>query len=92
MSSYEWTRSFKAIYGRALDEYSRGNRNAGTYFKREEAAFLASIGCTAGEVYDFAEDHPAIELETALLITDVRRSYFLLGGGRGQRGLPGASG
>ena len=49
-------------------------------FNASEAKFLHEIGCTAQELYDFAEDwcgggEP--NFETALLITAARRDYFL---------------
>jgi hypothetical protein len=77
MSDFTWHHSFKQIYDKALAQYKRRNRNADTFFTPEETSFLASIGCTPIEVYDFAEDHSAIDWETALLITSIRRSYFL---------------
>ena len=75
MNSYSWTQSFKAVYDKALAQYGRGNRNAGTYFDVAELEYLESIGCKAIEVYDLVEDCPDIDWETALLITSVRRAF-----------------
>lgn len=72
-----WTQSFRAIYEKALESYQQGNRNLSTYFTADEIEFLRSIGCKPMEVYDFVEDYPAIEWDTVLLITAVRRTYYL---------------
>ena len=77
MNSYNWPHFFRAIYDKALKQYQQGNRKPESYFTDEETAGLASMGCRPVEVYDFAEDYPEIEWETALLITSVRRSHFL---------------
>jgi hypothetical protein len=49
-------------------------------FGKSEREFLASIGATTQEIFDFVEDtflggEPGVE--TALLVTAVRRDYFL---------------
>ena len=75
--NYDWHHSFKQIYDKALAQYQKGNRNLESYFTDEEVKFLRSMGCKPIEVYDFAEDFPAIDWETALLITATRRAHFL---------------
>jgi hypothetical protein len=77
MISYTWTQSFKSIYDKAFKLYQQGNRELATYFTDDEIAFLASIGARPMEVYDFVEDYPEIDWETALLITAARRAHFL---------------
>jgi len=77
MSNYNWTHSFRTIYDEALNQYQKGNREPETYCTDDEVAYLAAMGCKPNEVYDFVEDYPDIEWETALLITSVRRSHFL---------------
>jgi hypothetical protein len=77
MKSYGWVPAFRILYDKALQQYRHGNRNAGNYFTPTEHAELASIGCRASELYDFAEDDPDLDWETALLITAARRDYFL---------------
>jgi len=81
MSNYSWHHGFKALYDKALKQYQNGNHELETYFTADEVAFLASMGCKPIEVYDFAEDYPGIDWETALLITAVRRSHFLFADG-----------
>ncbi len=80
MSNYDWADSFRQCYEKAVGMYRLGNRQASTYFNAEEAEFLASIGHTAQEVYDFAEDWcggEAPSFATALLIAAARRDFFL---------------
>ena len=78
-TNYDWTEKFRQCYDKAVAEYGKGNRQLTTYFNAEESAFLASIGCSAQEVYDFAEDwctgqEPSFA--TVVLITSVRRDFF----------------
>lgn len=77
MKSYDWVHSFRRLYDKALPLYRSGNRDANRYFTENECRQLASLGCSAAELYDFAEDHPDLDWETALLITAARRDYFL---------------
>jgi hypothetical protein len=80
MSNYDWTKQFKALYDKAFALYQKGQRGSETYFDPVESAFLDSIGTTAQEIYDFAEDasnYSDPDYSTALLITAARRDYFL---------------
>ncbi len=80
MSHYDWTKQFKTLYDKALELYQKEQRGSGTYFDGSETAFLDSIGATAQEIYDFAEDacnHGDPDFSTALLVTAARRDYFL---------------
>jgi hypothetical protein len=72
-----WQNSFKATYDKALALFRKGNRRPESYFTDAEVAWLASIGCKPGELYDIVEDYRGIDWETALLITSVRRDYYL---------------
>ena len=79
MNHYPWADLFRQCYDKAVAAYQAGNRQPATYFNPGETAFLAGIGCTPQEVYDFAEDwcsakEPAFP--TVLLITAARRDYF----------------
>jgi hypothetical protein len=67
------------LWRRAVIEYEQGNRDAGTYFNRDELDFLASLGMNAREVYDFAEDRVAYgepDFATFASIHELRQSYF----------------
>jgi hypothetical protein len=80
MTNYDWTQHFKSLYDKALRLYQKGTRGSETYFDRAELTFLDSIGATAQELYDLAEDaatHGEPDYSTALLITAARRDYFL---------------
>ena len=81
MHDYDWTERFRQSYNKAVDAYRAGGRDAGKMFQSAELAFLANIGCSAQEAYDFAEDwcvdgEPSFG--TALLITAARRDYFIV--------------
>lgn len=80
--NYGWTQSFKAIYDRATVAYHQGIRGAEALFPAADRDFLASIGCTPVELYDFVDDAIRYggdpDYETCLLVTAVRRDYFLV--------------
>lgn len=81
MKNYAWTESFRQLYDKAVAQYRAGNRRSDTYFTADELAFLAGMGHTAQELYDFAEDavksnEPSFA--DAVLIAAVRRDYFLV--------------
>lgn len=49
-------------------------------FEKGDVAFLASIGCTAQELFDFVDDgqrYDDLDFETTLAVTAVRRDYFI---------------
>ncbi len=76
-----WTTAFRDIYQKAVSLYEQGQRGSDTYFNEAETKFLASIGHSAQEIYDFAEDFVGRgepDYETALLVAAVRRDYFLV--------------
>jgi hypothetical protein len=80
MNEYDWVAQFQLCYDKAVGQYRQGNRQPATYFNADDSAFLASIGHTAQELYDFAEDgcngsEPSFG--TALLIASARRDFFL---------------
>src|SRR5687768_4780229 len=81
MQNYEWPMEFRRVFDRGVESYRAGNHKAATLFNDNDKAFLASIGCTSQELFDFVEDlvrggEPAFE--TTLLITAARRDYFLV--------------
>ena len=80
MSHYTFQIPLKKIWQKAVDLYEAGNRESATYFDSDELAFLKSIGHTAQEVYDFAEDYcqsQEPDFETFLLLAGLRRHYFV---------------
>ena len=87
MNRYGWDDVFRECYVKAVALYRDGNRQPATYFTAEQSEFLAAIGCTPQELYDFAEDWCTAQepsFATVLLIAAVRRDYFLTI----QKGLP----
>jgi hypothetical protein len=81
MNNYDWTNKFRQLYDKAVKLYTGGNRQPATYFTADETAFLAGIGHTAQEMYDFAEDavkYNEPSFGDALLTASVRRDYFLV--------------
>ncbi|MBV9658167.1 MAG: DUF5069 domain-containing protein [Verrucomicrobia bacterium] len=78
---YRWHAALREIFDTAVARYRAGERNAATFFNTGQLAFLASIGHTAQELFDFAEDHVKNDgdpdWETTLLVASVRRDYFL---------------
>jgi len=81
MDNHNWTRSFREVFDTGVKLYQQGRRGADTYFDERETAFLASIGHTTQEIYDFVEDNVSDgvpDYETAVLVAAVRRDYFLV--------------
>jgi hypothetical protein len=81
MKHYEFQKTFREIYDRAVALYAKGQRGADSFFSGEEKAFLAANGITPQHLYDYAEDHNNYKGEPgydiALAIELVRRDYFL---------------
>jgi hypothetical protein len=74
-----WYHELKQLFVLSAERYRAGERDAGRYFTAEQEAYLLSLGQTAQEIYDFAEDHARggePDWETVLLISAVRRDYL----------------
>jgi hypothetical protein len=79
MKHYDYQVQLKEIWTQAVALYTEGRRNSNTYFNEEKRDFLQSIGVSAQEVYDFAEDFVTAgepDFTTFALVHDIRRSYF----------------
>jgi hypothetical protein len=75
-----WYHELKQLFVLSSERYRAGERDAQRYFTAEQEAYLGSIGQSAQELYDFAEDHARggePDWETVLLISAVRRDYLL---------------
>ncbi len=75
-----WMATLQGIYGEAVIRYEHGARGADEVIPENGLAFLASIGTTAQEIYDFVEDWAEVgepPVSTVAAITAVRREYFL---------------
>lgn len=84
-SPLTWSHELRAIFEHAVAQYRAGQRGSASFFNPPQLAFLRSIGHSAQEIYDFAEDHVAYDgtpdWETTLLVASVRRDYFLFAQG-----------
>lgn len=81
MEHYDFHKEFRAVYDKAVKQYSLGKRTLDEFFSKPELAFLAAIGSRAQDLFDYAEDaanYGEPDFETALLVQSVRRSHFLL--------------
>jgi hypothetical protein len=81
MSEYDWPARFQEVYNAGTERYRQGERAPQRLFSKTELEFLASIGCSAQEMFDFIDDLASYEepgFETVLLTTAVRREYFRL--------------
>lgn len=80
MVFYNWAVRFREIHDAGVRAHRAGRRTPATMFTLEQAAALAAIGCTTQELFDFVDDFCNVgepPFETVLLITAVRRDYFL---------------
>lgn len=75
-----WPQGFRDVYDRAVTSYRAGVQTPDRLFNPEEIRFLASVGCSAQELFDFVEDYCRSgepSYESVLLVTAIRRDYFL---------------
>ena len=80
MNNYSWQSEFERLFNKAAAQYRQGVRGAENHFSLDDVNFLNTIGSTAQELYDFAEDHVNSgdpDFGTVLLITAARRDYFI---------------
>ena len=76
----DWQKQFRNVYDRGVVAWRAGRQSPEIMFNREEATFLASIGCTPQELFDFVDDgqrYGEPDFDTALAVTAIRRDYFL---------------
>ena len=80
MNPYDWAEEFRELFEKSVLAYRGGKRDAGSLFSPKQKAFLATLGATPQEIFVFVEDHARggePSLEATLLVTAVRRDYFL---------------
>lgn len=76
----DWKTEFRNVWDRGIAAWKSGRASAQTMFGPEDVAFLATIGCTAQELFDFVDDslgYDDVDFETVLAVTGMRREYFL---------------
>ena len=81
VSQYRWHHELKQIFVLSLERYRSGELRPEQHFNETERTFLASVGLTAHELFDFVDDHVRYDgdpdWEMTLLVNAVRRDYFL---------------
>jgi hypothetical protein len=81
VDNYNWAKQFREVFEDGMDAYRSEKRDAESMFGEGAREFIAEIGATPQEIFDFVEDSfrggdPGFE--TTLLVTAVRRDYFLV--------------
>jgi hypothetical protein len=80
MQSIEWETRFREVYDRGTAAWRAGKRSAAAMFDAPDTAFLASIGCSTQELFDFVDDFlrdGEPDFATTLRVTAIRRDHFL---------------
>jgi hypothetical protein len=75
-----WEQRFFKLFQSAVEKYRKGHQKADGLVDEKGQTFLASIGYSEQEFFDFAEDFARGSeptLRTAVQIAAVRRDYFL---------------
>ncbi len=83
----KWLTQFSDLYSRASQNFSSGTRGPDNLFSNDDSIFLASIGATNQEIYDFIEDWIEVgepDPQTVQKVTAIRRAYLL----QEQAGIP----
>lgn len=83
IDSYLWASLFGELFVNCCEEYEDENRDYLDWFDTDDLELLKSIGCKPREFFDFVEDCVGAEgdeptPESVILITAVRRDYFLV--------------
>jgi hypothetical protein len=76
----DWQTRFRQVYDRGIAAWHDARRTAATMFDREDSTFLATLGCTTQELFDFVEDwahYGEPDFDTTLALAASRRDYFL---------------
>jgi hypothetical protein len=76
----DWESELQAIWNRGVAAWKAGRRSARTMFDPKDVTFLATIGCTAQELFDFVDDsmdYDDVDFEMVRAVTAIRRDYFL---------------
>lgn len=85
MNDTVWPTQFREVYDRGVAAWPAGRRSPRTMFDGADTAFLAGLGCSTQELFDFVDDclrYGEPDFATTLEVTAIRRDYFLnvLGG------------
>lgn len=80
MQHREWTETFRHVFENAVERYQAGERDPEQMVLLAEATFLASIGSTPHELFDYVEDWCEVgepPFETVLAIAAICDEYFV---------------
>jgi hypothetical protein len=78
--STDWKAEFRRVWDRGVAAWHTGRQSPQTMFEKADVAFLATMGCTAQELFDFVDDslqYDDLDYDTALAVAAIRRDYFL---------------
>ena len=78
--SDDWKARFRELYHSAQERYRAGRATTLTLFEPDEVYFLATIGCSTRELFDFVEDSinwDDVEYEQVEGVTELRRDHFV---------------
>ena len=76
----DWKLEFRKVWDRGVAAWQAGRRSPQKMFAQADVDFLAGLGCTAQELFDFVDDslrYDDLDFDTALAVTAIRREYFL---------------
>ncbi|MBI3882425.1 MAG: DUF5069 domain-containing protein [Verrucomicrobia bacterium] len=75
-----WQKKFREVYDRGVAAWHAGRKSPATMFGADDVAYLATLGCTAQELFDFVDDslrYGEPDFATTLEVSAIRRDYFL---------------
>ena len=78
--SDDWKARFRELYHSAQERYRAGSNTTLTLFEADEVYFLATIGCSSRELFDFVEDSikwDDVEYDQVEGVTEIRRDHFV---------------
>jgi len=76
----DWKAKFRELYQSAQERYRAGRTTTLTLFEPDEVYFLATIGCSTRELFDFVEDSinwDDVEYDQVEGVTELRRDHFV---------------
>ncbi len=79
MTHYNYQQTLHKVWEQAVAYYRQGVRSADQIVAPQGREFLASIGQTPQEFYDYAEDYVdggEPDFATVAMVADIRRSFF----------------
>lgn len=75
----DWKSEFRNVWERGVAAWRAGRKSPQKMFSAEDVAFLATIGCTAQELFDFVDDHLRygdFDYDMVQDTTEIRYRYF----------------